>query len=198
MRAALAPLPLPILPPYRYYIPTGVLDQNGFPRCVGYAWHGWLRCTPLRTLLGPSADTIYQEAQKVDEWEGEGYDGTSVRAGAKYLQAQGRVGEYLWAEEDQTVRRWLATKGPVVLGTDWYTGMFSPGSDGVVRLTGQVEGGHAYLCIGYSDTRQAFRCINSWGSGWGQKGRFWLTYAALALLLQGGNGEACGAVEIRP
>lgn len=38
-------------------------------------------------------------------------------------------------------------------------------------------GGHAVLCTGYDDKRQAFRIKNSWGTGWKDKGYFWMPYS---------------------
>ncbi|MEO0082260.1 MAG: FlgD immunoglobulin-like domain containing protein [candidate division WOR-3 bacterium] len=50
--------------------------------------------------------------------------------------------------------------------------------------TGSNRGGHLITICGYDDTLTtndgpgAFRCVNSWGSGWGQAGFFWMSYAA--------------------
>ena len=41
------------------------------------------------------------------------------------------------------------------------------------------DGGHAMVLVGYSEPKQAFKVINSWGAGWGQKGFGWISYAAL-------------------
>jgi C1A family cysteine protease len=40
----------------------------------------------------------------------------------------------------------------------------------------QVIGGHAVICVGYDDSKQAFLVRNSWGSGWGLGGYFWMPY----------------------
>jgi C1A family cysteine protease len=43
---------------------------------------------------------------------------------------------------------------------------------GVYRHTmGGVDGGHAVLVIGYSDTEQCWICRNSWGTNWGGAAR---------------------------
>lgn len=193
--------PVPWTRPWRYWAPGPTLDQGAEPQCVGYAWRQWLASTPVRTRTGPTAADIYTAAQLVDEWPGEGYAGTSVRAGAKVMQAQGRIAEYVWAETWQQVRDWLLARGPVVFGTNWYTGFFTPDQNGYVDATGSVEGGHAYLCIGFAPHDRAdpkghgsFRFINSWGSGWGQRGRFWIDSEMVGMLLA--SGEACAAVEV--
>ena len=40
------------------------------------------------------------------------------------------------------------------------------------------EGGHAMCVVGYDDTINggSFRIVNSWGTGWGDNGYFWLSY----------------------
>lgn len=61
-------------------------DQGSDPHCVGYSLSramSWLN----RQFY--DADWLYHEAQKVDEWSGEDYDGTSVRGGCRVLNAQG-------------------------------------------------------------------------------------------------------------
>lgn len=189
-----------IVPDWRFWTPGETLNQGPHPHCVGYAWRGWQTCSPTRRAT-PAGDAvaIYNRAQQLDEWPGEGYDGTSVRAGAKVMAEQGRLGEYVWADSEQALRLWLLTRGPVVMGTSWYEGMSDAhiDRDQIARPTGALQGGHAYLCIGYSRVRRMYRCVNSWGATWGFKGRFWITEADMATLLSR-DGEACGAVEIDP
>lgn len=43
----------------------------------------------------------------------------------------------------------------------------------------KVSSGHAMCVIGYDDDRQAFLVQNSWGTWWGNGGRFWLPYSKL-------------------
>lgn len=184
-------------PDHRYYRTGPVLDQGSTSSCVGHAWRQWLSSAPLMTKSGPDAFAIYHEAQRVDEWAGENYDGTSVRAGAKVLVSRGHISEYRWAYDALDIAVWLLSgQGSVVLGTAWYSGMFTPDRHGFIRPTGRIVGGHAYLCIGYSADAGRFRIVNSWGHGWGQNGRAWIQTADLVRLLNE-DGEAAAAVEIR-
>ena len=45
-------------------------------------------------------------------------------------------------------------------------------------LSGVRVGGHAVVVVGYDDDRfgGAFKVLNSWGSGWGDRGFFWIPY----------------------
>jgi C1A family cysteine protease len=40
----------------------------------------------------------------------------------------------------------------------------------------QLLGGHAVICVGYNDARSVWIMQNSWGTGWGDKGYFYLPY----------------------
>ncbi|NOZ13516.1 MAG: hypothetical protein GXO69_07690 [Acidobacteria bacterium] len=51
--------------------------------------------------------------------------------------------------------------------------------------TGSNRGGHAQCIVGYDDTivtpdgTGAFRVVNSWGTGWGDNGFYWISYEAI-------------------
>lgn len=184
------------LPTWKFWMRGPVLDQGQFPHCVAFAWKGWLMASPIRQGKAVDAADVYHQAQLIDEWPGEGYDGTSVRAGAKVLTQRGFVASYLFTWSADEIRNWILGKGPVVLGTTWYEGMSSPDEKGYANISGAVQGGHAYLALGYSAKRKAIRCLNSWNKSWGQYGKFWLREDDLAVLLADG-GEACTAVEVQ-
>ena len=42
--------------------------------------------------------------------------------------------------------------------------------------SGQSRGGHALAIIGYDDSKEAFKFINSWGTNWGIGGYGWISY----------------------
>jgi hypothetical protein len=54
------------------------------------------------------------------------------------------------------------------------------GSKGLVPMPEpdkeQHDGGHAMLCVGYSDTDKVFIVRNSWGEGWGDRGYCYIPY----------------------
>jgi hypothetical protein len=141
------------------------------------------------------ADALYYDCQKVDEWPGENYEGTSVRAGAKVLQARNLLGSYQWAYSVDTVVQTLLELGPVVMGTTWYQGMSYPDpTTRMVEPTGSNQGGHAYVLNGVSLDQEFVRLKNSWGLDWGFKGHARMSFETLESLLED-DGEACLAVE---
>jgi len=62
---------------------------------------------------------------------------------------------------------------------------------GVYRYTsGSQAGGHAVAIVGYDDAKQAFKVKNSWGTGWGERGYFWIGYDQMNNCVQ--FGKYCG------
>jgi hypothetical protein len=173
------------------------LDQGTTSQCVGFSWKQFLTAAPImhRDRALPAPAEIYKAAQKVDEWPGEAYEGTSVRAGAKVLKSLGLISGYLWAPDLDTMKRFIVQRGPVVVGTDWYQGMYRP-RGGFVIPEGTYRGGHAYLVHGWSDTRRAFRVLNSWGESWGERGAAWVDETDMRYLIFQANGECCSAIEV--
>lgn len=180
-------------------------NQGATPRCVGYAWAHWLADGPLthtpyfnrygrRPVL--DAHLIYKVAQRADEWPGEGYAGTSVRAGAKVLRSYGLITEYRWCWDLETLVDTVSNVGPVVVGTYWYRDMFHPDADGLLTVDGPDYGGHAYVINGVSRTRELVRVKNSWGRSWGRNGHAWLRFRDMERLINE-DGEVCLAVERR-
>lgn len=179
-----------------------VLDQGDYGTCVGNGWAGWGDSSPIQDSYDEKdARAIYYEATVIDgspdnpDAPGGGQQGTTVRAGAKAMQNRGRLTAYAFATTLAQVDEWINNHGPVVIGSNWYTGMFTPDAQGFVHLTGQVEGGHCYLMIDRLDAEGAYLFRNSWGSGWGQNGNFKIKTADLARLIAE-QGEACVAAEV--
>lgn len=172
-------------------------DQGQTNQCVGFAWEHWVDDGPTLHMPRPLYDpaSIYHSAQTVDEWPGQDYEGTSVRGGAKALQALGRIREYRWAASLLEIEQAILSVGPVVMGTNWYESMMTPGFLGTIKVEGAIVGGHAYVLNGVNTIRRRFRIKNSWGRGWGSRGRASIGYDDMARLLAE-DGEACLAIEI--
>lgn len=186
---------------YRYWNANGYWgDQGPTSQCVGYSWAHWVEDGPVTQpgkgpIVHPSY--IYGIAQTMDEWEGEGYAGTSVRAGAKMLQKEGYIGEYLWAWDVDTLIQAVLEKGPVVVGTNWYFDMFYPDVEtGLITASGSFQGGHAYVVNGVSLDKRLFRIKNSWGQGWGNNGHAWISFEDMSRLIRE-HGEVCLATEVK-
>lgn len=191
----------------RFWNPGTVLDQGREGACVGFAWSAELSASPqrVRGISDQTALAVYRRAQFLDEWPGEQYSGTSVLAGAKAVTEQGFIGEYRWAFGIDDVIDTLVQFGPLVIGIDWYDGMYqtTPGVKGrkspLLRKTGTKVGGHALLAVGYtprarvdgmSGVQEVVYLRNSWGPDWGHYGTAAFLVSDLDALLRDG-GEAC-------
>src|SRR5688572_4651035 len=91
---------LPTKQPRSYTWRVGVnLDQGNEGACVGFGWAHELAARPVvvPAITNQLGLDLYREAQVLDQWPGEDYDGTSVIAGAKAVQRRGHLTEYRWA-----------------------------------------------------------------------------------------------------
>ena len=185
------------LPPYKFWPCREADNQGNTPECVGFSWRNWLQAAPVMVKIGVglTGDQIYDQAQPLDGIPMP-HDGSTVRAGAQVLQKAGNIVSYVWAKDVATIKAFVCQSGPIVVGSDWYSGQMNPDSNNFVHVSGSVVGGHAYCLVGWSSVRSAFRILNSWGRGWGQNGRAWISEADFTRLFNGGAGsEACTAVE---
>lgn len=72
------------------------------------------------------------------------------------------------------MRRAIAARKPVVFGLTLRSSFLdNVGPNTIDQDTGAVVGGHAMAIVGYD--RERFRVVNSWGSGWRDRGLVWIT-----------------------
>lgn len=170
-------------------------DQGQTPHCVGFGWTAWVSDGPVTHQPVPPFDPndLYYRCKEIDG-EPQQEDGSSVRSGAQALQEWGFIESYHWAYNAATVARAILSAGPVVFGTNWYASMFEPDATHVIRINGDVEGGHCYVVNGYDRKTKLFRIKNSWGTGWGDNGHAFIGYDDVDRLLRE-QGEAVLALE---
>lgn len=147
----------------------GRINQGQAPKCVGGALGQDLSADPVPIpITHPGTmDNLYNLAQKLDEWPGEGYDGTSLQAGLKAYKQFGFGGEYRWASNVEEIALSLGQLGPVILAGPWLTAMFTPDNSGQVRVAGTAGTiGHCYM-LGESRVAPALFVIEqTWGPNW--------------------------------
>jgi C1A family cysteine protease len=87
-----------------------------------------------------------------------------------------KISGYTTIDNVAQMKQALAQTGPLVTCFSVYSDFFAYTS-GVYRRTSNVyEGGHCVCVCGYDDNQQAWLCKNSWGTGWGEQGFFWIGY----------------------
>jgi pimeloyl-ACP methyl ester carboxylesterase len=174
-----------------------ILDQGQEGACTGFALAAAINLLSRRSEgnLRASARMLYEMAKLYDEWEGETYEGSSLRGAIRGWHNNGVTSEGSWpfalgkpgrltikrAKEarSNTVGAYYRVR-PVV--SDYHTAL---NEAGVIVVSAQVhsgwnnarkkipfrkrtEGGHAFAVVGYND--EGFWVQNSWGPGWGNGG----------------------------
>ena len=179
-----------------------ILSQGKLGSCEGNTAVEWLNCdvaaknrarSTFKTrdaqglLVESDAVAVYAKATSLDEDGTEHYPptdcGTSAVGVAKAMKFYKAIDQYTWTFGWDHFTAAIAHQ-PVMLGTNWYAGMFDPARDGTVSISGEVQGGHAYLARGIDYEHKRVLCRNHWGTDWGPlKGEFWLSFATLQRLL---------------
>jgi hypothetical protein len=190
------------LAPVRHAAHIAVLDQGKLGACTGNAGVSAIYHEPyVEGTVIPwaayaaseaGAVALYSRATQLDDYAGSypptdtGSDGLSI---AKALTAAGIISGYLHAFTLQSALLQLMTT-PLITGIIWYNSMFDAGPDGVltVDVGSGLAGGHE-LCV--DEYRPALGNLpalvggpNSWGPGWGDRGRWYLTVDDWGTLLE--------------
>jgi hypothetical protein len=78
----------------------------------------------------------------------------------------------------EKIRLAISMDLPVVIGARVTDEFMDLNGDAVFRDfdPARIKAGHAMCVVGYDDSRQAVRVINSWGRGWGDQGYGWISY----------------------
>lgn len=135
-------------------------DQGSEGACVGF---GCSRAMSLLNRVRYDGFWLYREAQKSDEWPGEDYDGTSVRAGLEVLRTVGPM----------RARAQLVSAGDGISAYRWAT---------------TVDMVHGVIQSPLADEIGGVPLLNSWGRD-GYPHIVWLPDAVLDRLLRE-DGEA--------
>jgi hypothetical protein len=179
-----------------------VLDQGREGACVGFGCAGDAAAEPVPApgITNQYALTLYRRAQRLDQWDGEAYSGTSVLAGCLAGRERGLWSGFRWATSAEELAAGIvrtASKGggPAIIGVEWRAGSYATDALGVLRPSGDVVGGHCLLVLGFvpagveqggrlegqlmeaglwdgylSVGGPVFVILNSWGPGFGKQG----------------------------
>lgn len=125
--------------------------------------------------------------------------GTGKEACYPYINADGSCGNACsnWESAPYEVKGWsyanstfpataaiiktaVHANGPVVARMVVYSDFYDYTGGVYSKVSGTEEGGHFVLVVGWDDSQSAFLVKNSWGTGWGESGYFWIAYSELA------------------
>lgn len=178
----------------RHRVEIPIIDQGSVGSCTGHAGtaalgseHFW---AAGRDEIGPGdphvyAEHLYSAATIIDPWPGQwlpedtGSDGLSI---AKVLKSRGLISGYQHATSLEATLTALAQR-VVMIGSSWYSGMYEVAADGRMTVSGDTLGGHEYVLDELDVERQRVWMRNSWGEGYGLRGRAWMTWEDLKRLL---------------
>jgi hypothetical protein len=163
------------------------LDQTR-GSCTAEALIGALDTDPDfkgKSYVQSDADLLYDE-----EVREEGYDpakddpGGTGLAVCKAARKMGLIKSYTHAFGLQSSLRALV-KRPIICGVNWYSSFDDPDPRGLITLKrgAFIRGGHEVLVVEIDTHRQEIGCWNSWGSDWGNGGRFRMSWDLWGKLL---------------
>jgi C1A family cysteine protease len=142
----------------------------------------------------------YEKARENDEWPGTDYEGSSLRGAIKGWEKEGLCEENFWpyvskrpgkpdpaASENalshpllkyerclglENMKHAVHHRGLIIVGASIHRGWFQARGEEEIPFTSELEmvGGHAFVILGYDDTRSIFWVKNSWGEDWGKGG----------------------------
>lgn len=174
---------------HQRYVP--VFDQGQVGSCTGNAGVGSISTDPfvnadnsVYSRNESGALKLYSDAQVLD---GNGAyppndNGSSGLTIAKVLKSKGLISGYqhTFTLDDALM---AGSQYAFITGVNWYENMFNPDSDGRVHPTGKLAGGHEFELSQIDVKNQRVWFFNSWGTNWGVKGRFYMTWTDYSLLL---------------
>lgn len=174
-----------------------VFDQGSLGSCTGNAAVGALGTGALYQAVSgiglrfeeKLAVSVYSGATAIDSfagtWEPDdtGSDGLSV---AKVLKLNNWIAGYQHALSLDAALTALQTNA-VITGVTWYEGFDEPSSTGRVVISGAERGGHEFVVDGIDVDNQRVWATNSWGTSYGEGGRFWMSWDTWGTLLENGG-----------
>jgi hypothetical protein len=169
------------------------LNQGNVGSCTAEALCGALNSTPdygAHTYTQSDAMTLYKR-ETADEGEPyPRYDpGGTGRAVCKAARELGWITSWQNAIGLQAALQALVLR-PIIVGVHWYTSFDEPMADGTVAIAhnAYIRGGHEIVADELDVEHYRVGFWNSWGTGYGLGGRFYMSWHCLWRLLgEGGD-----------
>lgn len=202
----------------KHYTELLRLDQGPIGQCTMSSAAHIVAAGPITQrpyyVHAPHFDTIeaYCRAQQIDRQQygwpdptfcqdgrrpgGRGDTGATMRSAGMTLLEYSFIGNFWWFQTPHEARVYLTNVGPVWFASWWWSGMSRPDANGFVQATGRKQGGHAYVLDEIVWSKKYVWLLNSWGKGWGHRGRAKMSFETMDSLF-GDWGEALGVTERR-
>jgi hypothetical protein len=106
-----------------------------------------------------------------------------------------KISEWSWIDHNiTTMKQALIDHGPLIICIHFWQDFFYYFGGVYKHHTGQPVGGHVVTIVGYEDSKSCWIVKNSWGTKWGEKGYFRMSYDAD--MLSGWYGPGSGVMYI--
>lgn len=158
--------------------------------CTGNAIAGVLNTEPFyragaKLRTEDDAIRVYELATQLDAIQGAYPPDDTGSSGLAACKAAKRLGLISGYRHAFGITDALAAlqRGPVITGVDWYEGFDTPDRDGMVRIAGQVRGGHEFEVLEFNPVTMHVAGENSWGPAYGLHGKFRFSVETWAMLL---------------
>ena len=192
--------------------PSRIIDQGNSGTCTGAGLEALYEGDPIPHDSGPSFVELYRMNVRNDTWPDNDGDsdpslpleslqaGSSVDAAMKTGQQLGWWKEFRWCRSFEDASEWIRRVDgtPLLLGINWYRGFSDPDPEGVIRLSGRIEGGHCIKALWHDVERGLWTLQQSWGEGFGQRGLIYLPDDDFDRVCFREQGEVACAVEMLP
>lgn len=90
------------------------------------------------------------------------------------------------------MKNWIANNGPLAIMMVAYDDLFTYTGGVYHPVSTNKLGAHSVCIVGYSESKEAWLCKNSWSTEWGEQGYFWMAYGTCGVgsSVYGFNGLA--------
>ncbi len=150
------------------FSPSYIYNQTNGGKNVGIYMH-----TPFQLLERQGVCTFNSMRYNQSDWRTQPNQAQRNEARRYKARSWGTIA----SGSVQQIKAHLATGDPVAVGVPVYNDINVSNSNPVYdRMDGRFQGNHAICLVGYDDSKQAFKFMNSWGTRWGFRGFGWISY----------------------
>ncbi|MCG7858442.1 C1 family peptidase [Flavihumibacter sp.] len=78
--------------------------------------------------------------------------------------------------DEQAIKSMIAKNHPVIVSLTIDQNFYNAKPGFIWKTSAGNSGSHTVAIVGYDDAKNAYKIVNSWGSGWGDAGYSWIDY----------------------
>ena len=111
-----------------------------------------------------------------EDWKYIPQEKLSESPNAYKTRQQNRVASYARVNNTiNDIKSALQTYGPLLIVVPVYESFYSPDVNGLVKISGKIDGYHAICIVGWDDNL-GWKIRNSWGTDWGINGHCYIPF----------------------